>query len=112
MLCERINRVWGERIRWTSARELAVYAAAREATRFEWSDDDGRRLRATAPFACPAFTVTIPVPPDTTTLSLDSASLDPVPADQAVLREGQWRRDGDAATVCLPLRDQVELVWR
>jgi len=113
MLCERINRVWGERIRWTSARELAVYAAAREATRFETSDD-GRRLRATAPFACPEFTVTIPVPPDAKTLSLDNAQLEPVQGEQAVLREGEWRQDGATATatVCLTLRDGAELVWR
>jgi len=109
-LIERINRVWGERIRWTSARELATYAAARAATRID-SGDDGRRLTMAAPFACADFTLAVPAPDGATRLSLDGIPLDRVAAADVVVPEGCWRHDGAEALVCLSLRDGVELRW-
>ena len=110
-LIERINGVWGERVRWTSARELAYYTAARAATHVA-AHDEGRRLVLDAPFPCAEFTFTVPVPPGAATLALDGAPLEHAPDDAAVLHEGSWRRDaGGAATVCVPLRHGAELVW-
>ena len=110
-LIDRINGVWGERIRWTSARELALYAAARAATGIDVSDD-GRDLTTTAPFACPEFTFRTPLPAESTTLLLDGVALDQLPDGDAPLHEGGWRRDGTQALVCLPLRDGAQLRWR
>lgn len=110
-LIERINRVWGERVRWTSARELAYYTAARAATRAE-SRDEGRRLTLEAPFPCAEFTLTVPAPTGATTLALDGSPLERVPDDADVLREGSWRRAiGGAATACIPLSQGAELTW-
>lgn len=111
VLFERINRVWGERIRWTSARELALYAAAREATSFT-SSDDGRRVSLSAPFPCAEFTVRLPLPAGASALSLDGTVLAPRTDDSTVLTEGSWRRDGAAALACFPLRDGATLSWR
>ncbi|HZS94603.1 MAG TPA: hypothetical protein VFA78_07390, partial [Chloroflexota bacterium] len=61
VLFDRING-WGDQIRWTPARELATYAAAREATRI---DAEGNRLRFEAPFACREFTVSVAQPAGT-----------------------------------------------
>jgi len=110
-LIDRINGVWGERIRWTSARELAVYAAARAASGVDVSED-GRDLTMTAPFACPEFTFWTPLPAESTTLLLDGVALDRLPDGDAPLHEGGWRRDGTRALVCLPLRDGAQLRWR
>ena len=109
-LIERINRVWGARIRWTSAHALATYAAARAATRVA-SGADGRQLTLTAPFACDDFTIAIPAPDGATRLFLDGIPLDHVAAADVVVPEGCWRRDGAEALVCLPLRDGAALTW-
>jgi len=110
-LFDRINHTWGERIRWTPARDLALYAAAREAAHVS-SDDGGRRVTVTAPFPCAEFTLTIPIPPGATALSIAGAPLEQVPDGDAPLYEGTWRRDGAGAIVCAPLRDNLELIWR
>jgi len=109
---ERVNRAWGPRIRWSSARELATYCAARAATRFT-TDDGGRRLSVTAPVACPAFTFTLPWPAGATALLLDGAPLDRLDGVSPLLHEGSWCGGaGGAALACLPLRDGLECVWR
>ena len=110
-LIERINRTWGDRIRWTSARELATYCTAREATRME-AGDGGRRVTFRAPFSCFEFTVAVPVPVGATALYLDNAPLERLPDGDAPLYEGAWRRDGADALICMPLRDGMELIWR
>jgi hypothetical protein len=108
---DRINRIWGSRIRWTSARELAVYSAAREATRVETSEDD-RRLRLNAPFPCFELTLSLPVPAGANAPSLEGVSLEQILDEDEPLQEGTWRRDGERALVCLPLEDGIELVWQ
>jgi hypothetical protein len=110
-LCERINRTWGDRIRWTPARELATYCTAREATRME-TGDDSRCVTFTAPFSCFEFTVAVPIPAGAGTLYLDNTLLERLPDGDAPLQEGTWRRDGADALICVPLRDGMELVWR
>jgi hypothetical protein len=110
-LCERINRTWGDRVRWTSARELATYCTACEATQVEVGDS-GRRMAFRAPFSCFEFTIAVPAPIGTTTLYLDNTPLEQLPDGDAPLYEGAWRRDGADALICMPLRDGTELTWR
>lgn len=110
-LFDRINRVWGDRVRWTAARELATYCAARAATSFAASDD-GRRLTIRAPFTCPAFTFSVPMPAGASTLRIDGAALERLPDGAGTLHEGAWRHTGAGAHVCVALRDGIELVWR
>jgi hypothetical protein len=46
---------------WMKNSEIARYWAAKELTRVERA---GNQIKLTAPFACPAFTIRIPTPPD------------------------------------------------
>ena len=110
-LCERINRTWGDRIRWTSARELATYCTAREATRVE-TGDGGRRVTFRAPFSCFEFTIAVPIPEGASALYLDNTPLERLADGDAPLHEGTWRRAGADALICMPLRDGMELMWR
>lgn len=109
-LCERINRVWGEGARWTSAQELAVYCATREATSFRW-DASGCALSFEAPFECPDFTISLPVTNEARDLSFNGQPLEQLPQGATVLSEGTWTLAGDRAVVCFPLRDGVMLEW-
>jgi hypothetical protein len=108
-LCERINR-WGDRIRWTPARELARYAAARQATQIEVSEDE-RRLTFRAPFSCFEFTVHIPMPAGASNLSRDGRRLEEAPGAEVLTEEDSWCRVEGGAMVCVPLSDGMELVW-
>jgi hypothetical protein len=109
-LCGRINRAWGEQVRWTTARELAVAAAARAATRVVAGE--GGRLTLRAPFACAAFTFSLPLPAGVTTLLGDGRPLEYVAAAEGPMREGTWRREGSTARVCVDLRDGLVLTWK
>jgi hypothetical protein len=110
-VCNRINRVWENRIRWTSARELAVYAAAREATTIDLATG-GRRLTFSAPFGCFELTVEIPIPEGAIQLSVNGSRLEQLEDGDAPLPEGTCRRTGDRALVCMALRDGIELTLR
>lgn len=110
-LCQRINSAWGERVRWTSARELTAYSAARAATRVE-SSDGGYTVVLRAPFACAAFTFSMPLPPGATALLCAGRRLDQISGEPGPMNEGTWRREGNAARICLPLHDEVELTWQ
>jgi hypothetical protein len=110
-LVERINNTWGDRIRWTSARELATYCTAREATRVE-AGDGGRRVTFRAPFSCFEFTIAVAIPDGATTLYLDNTPLERLPDGDAPLHEGTWRRAGADALICVPLHDGTALMWR
>ncbi len=107
-LFARINR-WGEHIRWTPARELAAYAAAREATQME---SGAGRLTSEAPFACNEFTLRIPIPSDTTALYRNGTRLEEVPNVEILTAEDTWTRLQGEAMVCVPLTDGMELEWR
>ncbi|MDQ3855860.1 MAG: hypothetical protein M3281_05620, partial [Chloroflexota bacterium] len=90
---------------------LAQYTTARETAAFEWSEDR-RTLTIRSPFECPDFTLSLPMPAGACRLSLDGRELDEVPPGSPALRDGTWQRSGAEATVCLHLRDGVELQWR
>jgi hypothetical protein len=110
-LCERINRAWGDGIRWTAAREIALYAAAREATSVSASDS-GRRLTFQAPFACPEFALAVPLPGHSVEPWAGGEPLRRLPDGDLPLSEGTWRRAGDRAVLCVPLTDGLEIEWR
>lgn len=107
-LFARINR-WEDHVRWSPARELAVYAAAREATQIE---AEGSRLTVQAPFACHEFTLTTPIPPGTTALYRDGVRLDEVPETEILTAEDTWTRRQDDAMICVSLEAGMELEWR
>lgn len=109
-VCQRINRTWGDRIRWTTARELALFSVARAATRVT-GGGDGHALRLTAPFSCAAFTCSIPVPRGAAVLTCDGRPLEQVPEGEGAMQEGTWRREGARARICLALSDGMELRW-
>lgn len=102
-LFDRINATWGARIRWMSARELAVYATARAATEI-YRDEDGRRYTCVALFPCAEFTIRLPDASAATAICLNGQPLDRVGRDD-LLAEGTWRADGHAALICFPLHD-------
>jgi hypothetical protein len=110
-LCRRINRTWGERTRWTTARELATYCAARAATRFQLSDE-GRRISVTAPFSCAMFTFSVPAPAVSSALLCDGERLEQVGDDQECMEEGTWCFSQGRARVCLSLKNNKELNWQ
>jgi hypothetical protein len=110
-LCERINRAWEENIRWTSAREIALYAAAREATGVSASDS-GRRLTFVAPFPCPEFTFAVPMGPDGGEPWAGGERLQRLPDGDLPLNEGTWRRAGDRVLLCVSLKDGLAIEWR
>lgn len=91
----RLRERYGDRILWMKLSEIARYWAAKELTRIERPDD--RTISLRAPFACPGFTVRVPLPPGA---SIDR--MEPAP-DLAKLRPGVYHRDGDAAVCCLDL---------
>jgi hypothetical protein len=107
-LCERINRTWGDRIRWMPARELALYCAVRAAVHAE-TMDDGRRLTLRSPFTCPDFTFSFPVPKETLEISADGTPLREVSSEEPTLREGTWQRRDGTATVCLRLQGGMQV---
>lgn len=109
-LCTRISRSFGERVYWTAARELARYCAAKESTTFTASAG-GHTIAISAPFACPEFTVSVPVPAGASSLSLDGMALERLPDGTAIVGEGCWSRDGATALVSIPLRDGAMLAW-
>jgi hypothetical protein len=102
----RINRTWGDRVIWMSARELALYTAARAATRVR-TDDEGRGVVFDAPFRCANFTVILPA---TGAVSLNGLPLTRIDGDEG-LREGTWRLTANGAVACFALRDGDELRW-
>jgi hypothetical protein len=108
-IVERLNRFWGDRLRWTSARELAIYAAARQATAIE-NPEEGKIIRFSAPFECPEFTIIAPAPAGAASLSLDGVLLEQV-SSTADLHEGSWYLEGSQALICVPLVDGMELEW-
>jgi hypothetical protein len=110
-LCERMNRAWGEGIRWTPAREIALYAAAREATEVS-ALDGGRRLQIAAPFTCPEFTLAVSLPGGEVEPWVAAAPLRRLPDGDLPMTEGTWRREGDRALLCIPLADGMEIEWR
>ena len=109
-VCTRINRLWGERIRWTSAAELATYATAAQATRVHVHEIE-QRLSFSAPVTCRSFTVQLPCLNPPRAISCDGVALSQLPAE-APLVEGCWRRSGSSVVACLDLRDGMELTWQ
>jgi hypothetical protein len=92
----RLRQRYGQNIVWMKLGEIARYWAAKELTTIETSNE--RTIRLKAPFACPNFTLRLPLAP--------SARLDQFEAvdDAGKLRPGTYRRDGDAAICCLDLK--------
>ena len=109
-VCTRLDRHWGSRIRWTSAMELATYAAAAQSTEAV-CDRSSRHFRFHAPIACDNFTIRVPLSPGHHTLRLDGAQLGIVEEAER-LAAGTWRRDGDTAVVCFALQDGAEIWWQ
>jgi hypothetical protein len=109
-LFERINRAWGDRMRWTSARELAIYTTAKTATEMRWTAD-GRTVEMDAPFPCFEFTVKLPKPDGTTRLMFNEKPLQPI-GDGEALREGTVRLEDNAATACFRLQSGDRLTWQ
>jgi hypothetical protein len=107
---DRINRTWGEQVRWMSARELAEYAAAKAAVKMTTRDED-RGIDFVAPFPARNFTARIPRPDGAQTLQLNGQELMAVGADE-MLGEGTWRPDGRSAVVTFSLSDGAALRWR
>jgi hypothetical protein len=107
-LFDRINR-WGDHIRWTSAREMAAYAAARQATRIATGSD---RLTFHAPFACREFTVSVPLPAGVHTIYRNGEPVTEVPSADVLVEEGTWTRLNGEAMVCVALTDGMELELR
>jgi hypothetical protein len=104
-LAERINTVWGRKIKWMPAREVTVYCTAREATKIDVGE--GGSITLTAPFTCPEFTFAVPLPPEVTRLEMDGGALGEVPVGE--LEDGTWARDEDRAVVCVPVRGETRL---
>lgn len=109
-LCARINRSWGTEARWTPARELAEYCAARESVRFSLDQDENQLLLETA-FECPDFTFSIPVSADVHSVCMDGVVLNRIDADEPLFG-GLWQQDSGSATVCAPLRNGARLAWQ
>jgi hypothetical protein len=108
-IVNRLNRYWGERLRWTSARELAIYTAARQSTTVE-NPEEGKIIRFAAPFDCSEFTITAPAPAGAASLSLGGLLQEQVP-DKIDLHEGSWYLEEPQALICVPLTDGTELEW-
>jgi hypothetical protein len=110
-LFSRINRTWGDRVRWTSAREMAIYAVAKSGTQVRFLNS-GQTVEFEAPFPCFEFTVRLPKPPGATSLRLDGKPLEVLADASATLAEGAWRADGETAIACFALHDGARLTWR
>lgn len=110
LLCERINRVWGDRVRWTPVLKLAQYSAACASLRVEPGNTD-HGLRITTRVTCPDFTCALDMPPDATTLRWNGLNLERCPDGQIVLVEGCWSRFGNEAHVCFPLQEENAVSW-
>lgn len=107
-LFTRINK-WGKHIRWSPARELAAYAAAREATRIQVVEN---RITMQGPIACSEFTMAVPIPDGATTLYRGGRRLEEVVGAVILTAEDTWTRWQGEAMVCVPLPDRTELEWR
>ncbi len=96
---------------WMKLSEVARYWAARELTRLE---PDGAALNFHAPFACPDFTLRMPAPAGRRPRlhhGGDVIELTEVGAPRW-LAAGRWRREDDAAVVCVNLpRGASRLEW-
>ena len=109
-MCTRINRLWADRIRWTSAAELASYATAAQATRMHLHGLE-QRLHVSAPFPCRSFTLQLPSATVPQTISVDGVLLSQIP-EGTPLAEGCWRPSGPTAALCFDLHDGLELTWQ
>jgi hypothetical protein len=103
----RINRTWGEDVVWLSARELALYSAAKAATRVRTGGERGG-LVFDAPFPCANFTVALPMKDG---LRLNGQPLTQIDEGE-VLREGTWRATEGGVVACFALQDDDELAWQ
>jgi hypothetical protein len=95
---KRLRERYGETIVWMKLGEIARYWAAKELTKIETgSAGADRTVRLQAPFACPNFTLRVPLP--------QGGRIDRMEAvdDAARLKPGTYRRDGDAAVCCIDL---------
>jgi hypothetical protein len=107
-LFDRLAR-WGNQIRWTSAREAASYAAARQATQIV---AEPNRLTFHAPFSCREFTIAVPLPADVRTVYHNGVALTEVPSADVLTEEATWTKRQGEGTICVALTDGMELEWR
>lgn len=101
-----------EMTRWMKLSEIARYWAAKELTKVERAEN---RVRFSAPFASPQFTLKIEKSPQgAPTLSNGEESVPLREVKSAKdLTNGTWRRDGEGEIVCFDLpKGRSELVWR
>lgn len=98
---------FGDRTLWMKLSEIGRYEAARQLTRIE---RQGSSVRLRAPFACPAFTVKVPVAGAAGEVKLEHAGR-PVALREVTaardLRAGTWLGEKDAVTVCWDLAKGV-----
>jgi hypothetical protein len=105
----RINGLWGERIIWMSARELALYTTARAATTIERTPD-GQGIQVHAPFACSEFTIRTTSTAPVAHVEVNGRPLDEARPDET-LHEGAWKADGSDIVACFRLADGDVLTW-
>jgi hypothetical protein len=91
----RLRERYGQSLVWMKLGEIARYWAAKELTKIESGGD--RTIRLKAPFACPNFTLRVPLP--------QGAHLDQMESieDPTKLASGTYHRTGDAAVCCINL---------
>jgi len=95
----RLKRTLGARITWMKCSEMARYYAAAKAASARAVD---RGLAIRSPFACPAFTASIPAPRRPGVLTANGRQLRRVESPLR-LRNGTWAWRAGRAYVCLDL---------
>jgi len=91
----RLRERYGQSLVWMKLAEISRYWAAKELTKIERTAD-GSALKFDAPFACPAFTVRVPVSGAAAPQALK-------PASAGQLKAGTFTQDRDSVVCCIDL---------
>ena len=96
---------------WMKLSEISRYWAAKELTRI---DTAANAATFRAPYACPNFTVRLPVKPAAGVSVQEAGKVQPLTevAKMLELKSGTWHRDKEAVTVCFDLpKGESGLAW-
>lgn len=101
----RIKKQLGARVVWMKCSEMARYYAAAKSAR---AHSISRGVRITSPFACPAFTISVPASRGTAAVMIDGNRLRRLGSPRQ-LRPGAWALASGRACLCFDLGESAEI---